>query len=149
MIQTRFAIASVIVGIVLVLAALAAVAMVLYVIYYYVLAGLLAPTRRVMAQVVLKRQRQRVGGDVSWFADRENDPMGYSDEDADLACDFFAVFEADGRRLEFAVPMSVYVDLDQGDTGILVHKGTLFRGFVKGAGGWSDPVRAPIRQVEP
>jgi len=145
----RATVYGIIVGIALVVVALAAIAMVLYVIYYYVFAGLFAPTRRVMAQVVLKRQRQRVGGDVSWFADRENDPMGYSDEDADLACDFFAVFEADGKRLEFAVPMSVYVDLDQGDTGILIHKGNLFRGFIKGAAGWSDPIPSPIQQVEP
>jgi|GEM_PF-6327788 len=143
--HTRFLTMSLIASIGVVLLILAAVAMVLYVIYYYVIAGLLAPTRRVMARVLVKRQRERFGGS-SYCTDEYADTL--KDGNDEVSYDFYIIFEVGARRLEFPVPMSVYADIDEGDTGLLVHKGNLFRSFIKGAGGWSDPVQAPIRKVD-
>ena len=108
-------------------------------------AGLLAPTRRVMARVLVKRQRERFGGS-SYCTDEYADTL--TDGNDEVSYDFYIIFEVGARRLEFPVPMSVYADIDEGDTGLLVHKGNLFRSFIKGAGGWSDPVQAPIRKVD-
>lgn len=127
---------------------LAAVAMLAYVVYYYLLAGLLAPTRRVMAKVVRKQHRMKM---ISGGVPRANAYTiltGEFEDDDGISCDCFVTFEFDGRQQEFAVPMMVYTDLEEGDVGLLEHKGNLFRKFMKGAVGWSDPVKAQITPVK-
>lgn len=146
--MARFYVTGILFGIILLLVALAAVAMLAYVIYYYVVAGVLAPTRRVMAEVVRKHQAERTSGSASYFGDN-SDLIDRIDDSLGLMYDFYMVFQVGDRSLEFSVPMSVYADVTEGDTGMLVHKGNLFRRFIKGAAGWSDPVPAPIQQVKP
>lgn len=116
----------------------ATAAMIGYVIYYYVFAGLLAPMKRQTACALLKAQRETevdvpdTFGIWCWFAlalrrilTRETTFTVYR------SWDYFITFQLlDGRRLEFSVPEATYASVSEGDEGLLVYKGTIFRQFV-------------------
>jgi hypothetical protein len=124
--MTRVEVTGIGIAIVLVLLAVAGVAMAAYVVYYYVFRGLFAHRRTVPAEVLRKVQRESAS---IWTSD---DPE-YGNRGADFCppYEYFIVFGVPGGQLEFCVPEYVYADVSEGDTGFLVHKGTLFRRFVK------------------
>lgn len=130
------------------LVVLAGVAMVVYVIYYYVFAGVFARTSQVPAVVLRKKQRCSDSGDVplQLFASGGDyvSPM-YEDPGT---CDFFVVFDVGGKELEFPVSESVYGSVMEGDTGLLVHRGNLFKRFIPTGGSLDTSAgRAEIRKV--
>lgn len=116
------------IAIAIVLLAIAAVVMVIYVIYYYVVRGILARTRTVPAEVLRKYQHE-AGAGPHWDADE--DASGGAFADYSPGYSFFVLFGVRGGQLEFCVPEDVYADVSEGETGFLVHKGTLFHSFVK------------------
>lgn len=132
--------------------------MIVYVIYYYVFAGYLAPVSSTIATVLVKRH---YASDID-IGDGDSDkyfPGGIHARGAALTGLFrfaerFAshgschiIFEIDGERREFSVPMSVYIQVSEGDRGLLEHKGNFFRSFTVGEDGWSAPGRTEIRKV--
>lgn len=54
---------------------------------------------------------------------------------ATVACVYLVSFRVDGKELEFAVPEVTYIDLQEGDRGVLTYKGEAFKEFVRDAGG--------------
>ena len=132
-----------------ILTALATVAMVAYLLYYYVARGWLSKVVRAPATVLRKRQRAweidapkgllvhaapvtaPVRLALSFFLNR----LPWYDPEAPIydSCDYFITFDARGREIEFGVPEDVYIDTDEGDRGLLVYKGNLFRHFIRGA----------------
>ena len=127
--------------------ALAAVAMVVYVIYYYVIAGLFARTTTITASVLRKRQS---GSDAtpSLLDVVTSDEYALTDEGTSGSYDYFLVFDAGGKELEFAVPEAAYGEVMEGDTGLLIHRGNLFKRFISSTTGWdSSTGHAEIRKV--
>lgn len=131
-----------------ILLVLAGVGMAGYVIYYYLLRGWLAPVKRARARVVRKRQREwevdvppqllsRVTGGVpgfvisiliSLFTRNDPDAMLYD------SWDYFVTFSVNGQEVEFAVPEQAFIDAIEGNEGLLVSRGTLFKHFIIGVG---------------
>lgn len=107
---------------------IASVAMVIYVIYHYIVRGVFARTHTVPAQVLRKYQNEAGAGP---YFDTEDDACGGSLGDYAPGYSFFIVFRVGGGQMDFCVSERVYADVSEGDTGFLVHKGTLFRRFVK------------------
>ncbi len=122
----------------------AAILMTLYVIYYYLLRRLFARTTSIPATVVRKTQREYGGASSSLDGD---DLLVREADAATSGCDLFLLFDVGGKQMEFPVPESVYVNVEEGDTGLLIHKGTLFRRFVKDAELPIQTGRAQIRKV--
>lgn len=117
--------------------------MTIYVIYYYVLRGLLARTTTVPATVVRKTQREYGGVSTSY-----DDGLIAREADAFTSVgDLFVLFDVGGKRLEFSVPERVYIAVEEGDAGLLTHKGTIFRRFLKDAQFQAQSGRATIRKV--
>ncbi len=112
----------------------------------------IARVRRVMAQVVRKREKQ---WDVSLVADTPEmaaarlgtlgrDPKAAgkaflrSSTSADVdemmlasGTDCYVTFGFGGNEVEFLVPMQTYIAVSENDTGLLVYQGEQFRHFVK------------------
>jgi hypothetical protein len=115
----------------IVIFALAMVAMLLYVIYYYVLRGLLARTTTVPATVIRKHQCEYdTAGSGMYDGD---DLVDMAVDKASYSYNFYVLFDAQGTQIEFPVPEHVYADISEGDAGLLTHRGTLFRRFLKEA----------------
>lgn len=130
--------------ILLAVVAVAVAMMMLYDIYYYVLRGLLARTTTVPATVIRKQQcDNNVGGLDSGSYDTPSSEVN----DAACSYNFYVLFAAQGKEIEFPVSERVYADASEGDTGLLTHKGTLFRRFLKDADLPTQTGRVQIRKV--
>jgi hypothetical protein len=128
-VESRYYLTGIAIAAAIVLFALATIAMVAYVIYYYVLRGLLARTTTVPARVLRKYQREHYEGGSSSYDDE-----GLISRGADLVTssyDLSVLFDVRGKEMDFPVPEHVYADISEGDAGLLTHKGTLFRRFLK------------------
>lgn len=135
--------------VVIVVMGLAMVAMVGYLIYYYVVQGLLAPTRQAVARVILKRQEGTEvdtpahGGRFGWLLNL----VTFDDDNLDTTTTTYRtsaysiVFQfLNGYQQEFSVPEDVYTSVSEMDEGLLVYKGTLFRQFYSRR---TDPASVP------
>lgn len=121
-------------------AALVAVGVVGYVVYYYVFRGLLAPVRKTRAKVLRKHQREyevdapKYIGGPGVGSILFNLVMTAMGRDVTVTVvrysDYFVVFDANGSEQEFAVSEDAYIDMQEGDEGILSYKGSLFRYFL-------------------
>jgi hypothetical protein len=146
-----------IVGAFVVLAAICVVVVIGYVVYYYAANGLFAPTRREMAKVLWKRDREYdvdvprgvipmvaasvlplpfrfLANFVLYRMLRFNGEQPICD-----SMDFFITFDIGDKHMEFAVPMDVFADTQDGDEGLLVYKGAIFKEFITGV--TADKVR--------
>ena len=141
----RYYLTGIAIAIAAVLFALATIAMVAYVIYYYVLRGLLARTTTVPATVIRKHQREHNAGVSSSYDD--DGLIGRGADFAAYSYDFFVLFDVRGKEMEFPVSGDVYADVSEGDAGLLVHKGTLFRRFLKEADLPVQTGKSRIRKV--
>jgi len=122
------------------------VAMVAYVIYYYVIMGLLQPARRVQAVVLRKSQRACELADSltdAFCLSGSAEVDGAIDTKADYMPDqeYFIVFEFLGKQQEFSVPAHVYAAVCEGDTGLLIYRGNLFRDFIPNVDACAPPVK--------
>jgi hypothetical protein len=123
-----------------ILAAAAVVGVIGYVIYFYVFRGLLMPVRETRARVVRKRQREwevDVPRNVflsGWRSVLYRIMMTAAGRDVTTTVydswDYYAVFSIDGKEQEFALPETTYVDIEEGDEGMLTYKGDLFKYFL-------------------
>lgn len=128
--------------IVIVLMGLATIGMVGYLIYYYVLQGLLAPTRSALARVLWKQQKETeingppVGNRALSLALGEDDTITLYQ-----SWDYFVTFQfLDGRKQEFQVSEAIYASLHEMDEGLLIYKGNLFKQFLPKS---TDPGSVP------
>lgn len=126
-----------------ILLAVAAVGIIGYLIYHHLLCGLLAPTRRVVARVRLKKQREYevevepymlVGGVWGYLLRIINEALR-RDNSIPLyhSWDYNITFVVNDRVVELYVPEEVYSDVSEGEQGLLVYKGNHFKHFIKGA----------------
>ena len=77
-----------------------------------------------------------------------SDEYALTDEGTSGSYDYFLVFDAGGKELEFAVPEAAYGEVMEGDTGLLIHRGNLFKRFISSTTGWdSSTGHAEIRKV--
>jgi hypothetical protein len=60
-----------------------------------------------------------------------NVPLLHGELSIAESVDYFMVFMAEGREVELCVPEDVYIDVLDGDRGILTYQGEIFKGFVK------------------
>jgi hypothetical protein len=135
---------------IVVIAALSLASMAVYLIYYWVI-NLLSPLARVSARAVRKRHFSknlsvdlspggRLLGKTAASGDAEAwdySPDSHEPRSAEItlvqSAECFITFDVGGRELEFRVPTQLYIDTHEGDEGLLVYRGELFRKFIPGA----------------
>jgi hypothetical protein len=123
-----------------ILAGIATIGVIAYVIYFYVVKGLLAPARETRAKVLRKSQREWEVDAPKYIGGPGVGSMLFSRGMAALgkdttftvyeSWDYLVRFSIDGQEREFAVPEATYIDIQEGDEGVLSYRGELFKYFL-------------------
>ena len=137
---------------ILLLVALAVVAMFAYV-GYWLIRNAASPTEQVRARVVRKRTKPWDVSLLVGLGESETQGLGakrpnrrklgriracltrflpFPELTLAAGTDCYITFEFGGREEEFNVPMATYLNIEEGDPGLLVFQGEKFRHFVKG-----------------
>lgn len=136
----------------------ATVGMVGYLIYYHLVGGIFASTRRVVARVRLKRQRDyqvdvppyMLAGGTYGIIQNIIDRALKRDSGITVyhSWDYFITFVTDDKVIEMCVPEEVYANVSEGEQGLLVYKGNHFKHFIPGVKSVSGTESEKTRKFE-
>lgn len=131
---------------VLAVIALAIACMILYVVFWHI-RNLFSPVKTVSASVVRKKAKQwdaltyfekgditvpdysffsRISNSYSRFISR----LGLSNFTPTQGTNCYMTFSVNSKELEFSIPLSVYLDTEEGTEGMLTFQGERFKSFI-------------------